>query len=171
MKKVFKLFPHWKNEEEEKWLGEMHQQGWKLVKIFFRFQFVYAQPEKVIYKRDYQPGLKKNEREEYIKLYGECGWEYVTKQGDVYYFRIAEHEAEVPDLYTDMESKVEQVKKQFKLMVIAYGIICLNTISSLFHIFDGLPWYRFLLVFGHVAGIIGLWKLWKKRKMLEKEIL
>ncbi|GGE74132.1 DUF2812 domain-containing protein [Priestia taiwanensis] len=170
MKKVFRLSPHWKSEEEESWLSEMHQQGWMLKKIFVRFQFEYGQPEKVIYKRDLQPGLKKQEREEYIKLYEESGWEYVTKQGDVYYFRISANEADVPELYTDVESKIGQVTKQFKLVAMAYGSVCISSISAFSSTFDAIPWFRILMVFAHIVGVRALWKLWTKRKALEKEV-
>jgi Protein of unknown function (DUF2812) len=171
MKRIFKLSPHWKNEEEEKWLEDMHQQGWRLTKVLFRFQFVYGQPEKVIYKRDFQPGLMKQEREEYIKLYEESGWEYVTRKIDFYYFRIAEDEVEMPDLYTDLESKVEQVKKQFKEIAVAYCGVCIASIAAYTSAFDNFLSFRVLMVCCHIVGLTALWKLWMKRKNVEKQAL
>jgi hypothetical protein len=172
MRKVFKVFPYWKGDEEEAWLGEMHQQGWILTKRFLRFQFTYAGPEKMLYKRDYQPGLEKHEREEYIKLYEESGWEYITRRADMYYFRISEYEKEeITELYTDLESKIEEVKKQFRQVAIAYWGVCMGTITAFSSAFDHFPLFRVLIGFAHIAGIIGLWKLWTKRKSLENEVL
>jgi Protein of unknown function (DUF2812) len=171
MKKVFKIFSHWESEEEEKWLADMHKQGWALAKRSLRFQFEYEKADEIVYKKDYQPNLKKHEREEYIKLYEESGWEYVTRQSDMYYFRTGKGDVDMPDIYTDIDSKVDQLQKILQLLFLCYFPICITTVVQFIPSFDGWTIYLLVLICGHLLMIQAIINTWLKIKRLKKSIL
>jgi len=106
--------PEW--QKEEKWLREQHKKGWKLVKAslpcFYKFEE--CQPEDVIYQLDYnQEGM--NNISEYIQMFQDCGWEYVTDMAGYAYFRKpAADMVEDEGIFCDDESKLEMVERAFK---------------------------------------------------------
>lgn len=106
--------PEW--EKEEKWLKEHHQRGWKLVNAtvpgFYRFE--QCEPEDVVYQLDYnQEGM--NNIREYIQLFRDCGWEYVTDMvGYAYFRKPASEMVEDEGIFCDDESKMDMIKRVFK---------------------------------------------------------
>ena len=77
-KTVYKYFsiPHYRKEEE--YLSSMHEQGWRLTKVTFPgfYHFEKCEPESVSYRLDYnQEGIRN--KDEYVKMFADCGWEYL----------------------------------------------------------------------------------------------
>lgn len=76
----------WK--EEEDYLRRRHQQGWKFVRVTFPgiYHFTRCTPEDVVYQLDYNPeGLA--DRERYLQLFSDCGWEHLQDFVGYSYFR------------------------------------------------------------------------------------
>ena len=95
-------------EEEEKWLREQHNRGWKLTNAaIFLYTFERCAPEDVIYRLDYKNG---DENEDYLQLFRDYGWEYFDQNAGWLYFRkpAAEVETEADgEIFSDGLSRVE----------------------------------------------------------------
>lgn len=125
--------PEW--EKEEKWLREQHKNGWKLIKAtppgFYKFE--QCEPEDVIYQLDYnQEGM--NHISEYIQMFRDCGWEYVTDMMGYAYFRKSSTEmVEDEGIFCDDESKIEMIERVYKgRMIPLIVIFCCCIMPQLF---------------------------------------
>lgn len=125
--------PEW--EKEEKWLREQHKKGWKLIKAtppgFYKFE--QCEPEDVIYQLDYnQEGM--NHISEYIQIFRDCGWEYVTDMMGYAYFRKSATEmVEDEGIFCDDESKIEMIERVYKgRMLPLIVIFCCCIMPQLF---------------------------------------
>ena len=87
-KKQFKYFSIFNHEKEQEYLRFMHNSGWKFTRVtgLGTYHFEACQPEDVIYQLDYnQEGLA--HKEEYVRLFQDCGWEYLQDYVGYSYFR------------------------------------------------------------------------------------
>ena len=87
-KKEIRFFTIFQYEEEQEYLREQHNHGWKFVKVngLSMYHFEECQPEDVIYQLDYnQEGSA--HKEEYIKMFEDCGWDYIQEYVGYSYFR------------------------------------------------------------------------------------
>ncbi|MGV3079285.1 DUF2812 domain-containing protein [Streptococcus sp. 32226D021BW] len=100
--------------QQASYLSEMHQQGWKLVKIswLFFYHFEKCQPEEVVYQVDFKES-KNKDRDSYLRMYEDYGWEFVVSCQNFNIFRKPAKMGEL-ELYGDRESKVEFVKTIFQ---------------------------------------------------------
>ena len=87
-KKEFKWFSVPQYEQEQEYLRFMHSQGWKLVRISFPgfYHFEECTPEDVVYQLDYNREGDQN-KSEYVKMFSDCGWEYLFDFVGYSYFR------------------------------------------------------------------------------------
>jgi len=126
----FKWFtiPHYKKEEE--YLSSMHRKGWKFTKVSFPgfYHFTQSEPENVTYRLDYnQEGVA--HKSEYVRMFSDCGWEYLFDFVGYSYFRKASDEADLnEEIFCDDESRLDMMKRVYKgrvvpLMIIFFGII------------------------------------------------
>jgi hypothetical protein len=112
----FRLFTIADYQEEEQWLREQSQKGWKFVKVgpFCDFQFESCEREDVIYRLEF----KENKAgEDYLKMYEDFGWEYAGQCGNWQYFRKPADQAdneEEGQLFSNDESKAEMVGRVIK---------------------------------------------------------
>ena len=87
-KKEYKYFSIFSYEKEQDYLREMHQHGWRFVKVtgFGVYHFEECEPADVIYQLDYnQEGL--SHKTEYVQMFNDCGWEYIQDYAGYCYFR------------------------------------------------------------------------------------
>ena len=112
-KKEMKFFTVVDFDREEDYLRRMHQSGWKLSKVkFMTYYFDKAEPEDVVYKLDYRRDQK--EKEAYVRLFADYGWEYLQDVNGFSYFRKPSaqfEEGEAEELFNDRESKLAMVKR------------------------------------------------------------
>ena len=125
--------PEW--EKEEVWLREQHKNGWKLIKVTPPgcYKFEQCEPEDVIYQLDYnQEGM--NHISEYIQMFRDCGWEYVTDMMGYAYFRKPANEmVEDEGIFCDDESKIEMIERVYKgRMLPLIVIFCCCIMPQLF---------------------------------------
>ena len=102
--KVFTIADY---EEEEIWLRQQHQKGWKIMKMippcFYIFES--CEPEDVIYRLDFR---NREQSGEYLQMVKDFGWEYVGQCVGWLYFRKKADEAqtaEESELFSDNPSK------------------------------------------------------------------
>lgn len=124
-KKQFKYFTIAEHEKEQDYLRMMHKSGWKFVKIggFCVYHFEECAPEDVIYQLDYNEDRVRN-KEEYVKLFNDCGWEYLQDYVGYSYFRkpISETNGE-EEIFCDDDSRLQMMERVFRGRVIALLIL------------------------------------------------
>ena len=94
----------------------MHKTGWKFVKIggFCVYHFEKCTPEDVIYQLDYNEDGLRN-KEEYVKLFNDCGWEYLQDYVGYSYFRKPVSEANgEEEIFCDDDSRLQMMERVFR---------------------------------------------------------
>jgi hypothetical protein len=114
----FKIFWAWQDEKEEKWLRSMAQQGWQLIspELPGFYTFKRGEPRDTVYRLDFI--TSKMDREEYLQLFTDAGWEHVGEMMSWQYFRKEAKQGENPEIYTDPESKIQKYYRLFGYMLI-----------------------------------------------------
>lgn len=146
-KKTIKYFSISGYEKEQEYLREMHKAGWKLVSVsgFCVYKFEKCTPEDVIYQLDYnQEGLAN--KDEYVKMFTDCGWEYIQDYVDFSYFRKPAAQTDgAEEIFCDDASRMQLVERIFKGRVVPllvlffavllpgllYNIVCGNTFNTI----------------------------------------
>lgn len=109
----FFTIPQYRQEEE--YLSEMHEKGWKLTKVSFLglYHFEKCEPAKVSYRLDYNKEGVEN-KAEYVQMFSDCGWEYMFDYVGYSYFRKeADPEGEREEIFCDDESRLDMMKRVF----------------------------------------------------------
>lgn len=115
-KRELKFFtvPDWK--KEERYLREQHQNGWKFVRVsgLCVYHFEKCTPEDVIYQLDYnQDGIA--HKEDYVKMFDDCGWEYLQDYVGYSYFRKpASQMTGTEEIFCDDASRLDMMRQVFK---------------------------------------------------------
>lgn len=128
-KTVFRIFFAWQGEEEENWLIKMSKQGWHLDNTgFLTYVFRKGEPKDIIYRLDFKT-IRSGTIDDYITLFEDSGWEYVSKMGPFwYYFRTEAKKGESHELYSDNTSKIRMYKSLRWLLIILCGPVAYSGI-------------------------------------------
>ena len=138
-KKQFRWFSIFDYEKEQDYLREMHKAGWKFTKVkgFGSYHFEKCEPEDVVYQLDYnKEGLE--HKEEYVKMFTDCGWEYLMDYAGYSYFRKPVPETGVAEeIFCDDESKIMMMERVLKgrmlpLLVIFLCVLLPQFIMNVF---------------------------------------
>ena len=126
-KKQMKYFTIFDYEKEQDYLRQMHQSGWRFVKVsgLGMYHFEKCQPQDVVYQLDYnQEGLAN--KEEYVKMFSDCGWEYIQDFVGYSYFRKAvSDEGLTEEIFCDEQSRQQMMERVLKgRMTPVLGIFC-----------------------------------------------
>lgn len=115
-KKQLKLFTIFEYEKEQEYLREMHKSGWKLVKVngLGMYHFEKCSPQDVVYQLDYnEDGLA--HKDEYLKMFSDCGWEYIQDYAGYSYFRKAVTDNNMSEeIFCDEESRLQMMQRIIK---------------------------------------------------------
>ncbi len=115
-KKQFKWFSIFEHEKEEKYLRGMHKTGWKFLKVtgLGVYHFEKCTPDDVVYQLDYnKEGLE--QKEEYLQMYSDCGWEHLQEYAGYSYFRKPASEMKGDEeIFCDNESKLQMMERVLK---------------------------------------------------------
>jgi len=159
-KRIFRFFSLAEYGEEQKFLEEMHQKGWKLKSytVFRGYVFEKCIPENWIYQLDYRDEVE--DLNAYIQLFQDCGWEYVMMFNSFYYFRRKENgEENNSEIFSDRETRREYCESIYKRSVfltlfcaIIFSIIIVPGLWKALQMFDRDPW--FLVVYSLISGIM-----------------
>ncbi len=130
MKREFKFFtiPQWKQEQE--YLRFQHNNGWRFINVTFPgfYHFEKCKPEDVIYQLDYNSEGRAC-KTGYVKLFQDCGWEYLQDFFGYSYFRKPASEMNGnEEIFCDDSSRLDFMKRVFKGRIIPLIIIFLCVI-------------------------------------------
>ncbi|MGN1442834.1 MAG: DUF2812 domain-containing protein [Acutalibacteraceae bacterium] len=137
-KKQFKYFSIFDYEKEQEYLRNMHKSGWKFLKVtgLGMYHFEKCVPEDVSYQLDYNPdGLAR--KDEYIKMFNDCGWEYIQDFVGYSYFRKpVSDEKETEEIFCDEESRLQMMERVIKgrmlpLLIIFFCVLFPQFINSI----------------------------------------
>lgn len=155
IKTQFRLFSIVEYEKEQEYLSRMHAEGWRFVDVtapgFYHFER--CEPEEVIYQLDYnQEGLAN--KEEYIQMFQDCGWEYLLDFFGYSYFRKPKSQMqEEESIFCDDHSRLEMMRRVFRgrlipLVILFLGVIAPQTfIQASLHGFGGILFNIYCLLF------------------------
>lgn len=118
IKKEFRFFTIAQWEQEQDYLRQRHKQGWAFQQVSFPgiYTFCRCTPEDVVYQLDYHPS-KGAERDDYLQLFSDCGWEYLQDFVGYSYFRkpVSQMQGEQEEaIFCDDESRYEMLKRVFQ---------------------------------------------------------
>jgi len=178
MKTKFRIFTIADYEKEENFLREMANKGYQFEKITGPgfYQFSENEPRDTIYRLDYW-NHKKHEKDEYIQMFEDYGWEYLFDYVDWSYFKSDQNNPNT-EIFSDNESRVDLANRVFKKRYVPGLIIFLLTIFPIFILvlkfgekYESLktiaPLYGFLFISYSIILTYtgyGLYKLNKKYK-------
>lgn len=115
-KTEWKFFSISEWKKEETYLREQHKRGWKFVRVsgFCAYHFETCTPEDVVYQLDYnQDGIAN--KEEYVKMFGDCGWEYLQDYVGYSYFRKPASQMDgTEEIFCDDASRLDMMNRVFK---------------------------------------------------------
>lgn len=124
-KKEWKYFSIFNHEKEEQYLRDQHRAGWRFVKVtgFGMYHFEKTRPEEVIYQLDYNKDGSAN-REAYIRLFEDCGWEYIQDYVDYSYFRkpVCSMNGD-EEIFCDESSRLAMLERVYKARLIPLLVI------------------------------------------------
>lgn len=150
-KKQFKWFTIFEYEKEQDYLRDMHKQGWRFVKVkgLGMYHFEKCTPQDVVYQLDYnKEGL--TQKEEYLKMFDDCGWEYIQDYAGYSYFRKAVTEnGSAEEIFCDAESRCQMMERVIKGRMTPLLVIFFATL---------LPQFIFNLLITHnylIASFVG----------------
>ena len=116
MKKEWKYFTIFNHEKEEEYLRNQHKAGWKFIMVtgLGVYHFEKCSPEDVIYQLDYnREGLKN--KEDYVRMFEDCGWEYIQDYVDYSYFRKPAADMNGDEkIFCDENSRIEMMERVYK---------------------------------------------------------
>lgn len=161
-KKQVKWFTIFEYEKEQDYLREMHRSGWKFVKVtgLGMYYFERCMPQDVVYQLDYnKDGLA--HKDEYLKMFDDCGWEYIQDYFGYSYFRKAVSEdGAAEEIFCDEESRFQMMQRVMKgrmlpLLILFFAVLLPQFIRSLFYtryylvaVFTGSVLVLYLVIFG-----------------------
>ena len=140
-KTVLKFFTLPQYRKEENFLSDMNEKGWRFTHVTFPgfYHFEKSEPEQFSYRIDYNQEGRQN-KTEYVKLFSDCGWEYICDFAGFSYFRkegIAGEERE--EIFCDESSRLDMMKRFFRgkiyLVIILFALLIIpqllmNTLGS-----------------------------------------
>jgi len=133
-KRVCKAFFAWADKKEEDWLNEMSLRGWHFQSYFFFFYvFIRGDSKEYVYKLDYNMGLTGNERDNYISLFEDSGWDYLCQFAGWYYFRTEKVGQELPDIYSDNHSKAAKYRRLLKFLSAIFILEIVISVTVVFN--------------------------------------
>lgn len=126
-KMELKFFTIFEYEKEQEYLRRMNNAGWKLSKVsgLGVYRFEKCECEDVIYQLDYnREGIE--HKAEYVKMFNDCGWEYLQDYMGYSYFRKPAAQADgAEEIFCDDASRLQMMERVFKGRMIPLLIIFL----------------------------------------------
>lgn len=122
--KKFKWFWAWQDEKEEAWLTKMAKEGLHLESMPFPcvYQFQPGEPGDYVYRLDFQT-LRAKDRDSYLQLFADAGWEHIGDLGGWVYFRHIVNGSEIPDIYSDPKSKMGKYQRIMAILIVFLPIM------------------------------------------------
>lgn len=183
-KTVMRIFTVADWQKEQDYLRSMHQKGWKFMRVsgIGLYRFEKCDSEDVIYQLDYNSQFDYNsqyckDREEYLQLFSDCGWEHLQDFRGYSYFRkpVSKMNGKEEEIFCDDGSRLEMIGRVFRgrilpLITIFLCIIIPQMIGQFLS--DGKTLYIFRWIF---AGLFLIYlafliKFWCSYRRVKKEM-
>ena len=134
-KTTYKIFSIIQYEKEQAYLSEMQEKGWKLAHVSYpcAYHFEKCTPEAVTYRLDYQ---REGINDEYLRMFADCGWEYILSFYGYHYFckPTARMESGDEEIFCDTESRLDMLKRVFRGRLLPLvAIFCCCILPQIFH--------------------------------------
>ncbi|UCC16473.1 MAG: DUF2812 domain-containing protein [Dehalococcoidales bacterium] len=165
----FKWFWVWQDNTEERWLEEMSRQGYHLTSVSLPciYTFIKSESANYSYRLDYRRFSNK-EKQHYLQIFIDAGWEYLGEMSLWQYFRKQEKTGEVNEIFTDNESKIAKYHR-----ILAYlgffWIVLLAILIGRITSTPVLPWWGNVHVFILVVLTLmtyAIGKIWLRIRQL-----
>jgi hypothetical protein len=121
-KRVFRFMLAWNDEKEQAWLEQQAREGWHVRTVRgYGYTLEKGPAAEVAYRLDVTPAAR-SDREEYLGLFRDAGWEHVGRRGLFHVFRKPVVPGETMEIHTDPQSRVaayQRVVAFAGLMVVA----------------------------------------------------
>ena len=121
------------------------------------YYFEKCTPQDVVYQLDYnKDGLE--HKDEYLKMFQDCGWEYIQDYAGYSYFRKAVSEDGIAEeIFCDEESKFQMMQRVIKgrmlpLLILFFAVLLPQFIDNLFH-------SQNYIIASFIGGVLGLYLL------------
>lgn len=128
----FRIFVPSEYEEEKAYLEERHRQGWRLEHVWpYVYRFAACEPKEYIYELDFIP-MDARERECYVTMFKDYGWEHVQDVLQFSYFRKRADETrqqEGQGLFSDNASRIAMAQRIFRIRIVRVSVLLLISIS------------------------------------------
>lgn len=137
-KTQFKFFTIFAYEKEQDYLRGMHRDGWRFTGVtgLGQYHFEACAPVDMVYQLDYnKDGLA--HRDEYLKMFEDCGWEYLQDYMGYSYFRKAVAEGgAAEEIFCDDDSKLQMMQRVLRgrmlpLLAIFFAVLLPQFLSRL----------------------------------------
>jgi len=127
----FKWFWTWQDEKEEVWLSNMAREGWHLKDLGLpgNYTFESGKPREDRYRMDFI--IDRKNYQNYLQLFEDAGWEHLGELGGWQYFRTRADGKDVPEIYTDKDSKVQKYQRLFTYLTIFFPVLFIFTIHPI----------------------------------------
>ena len=113
-------------EQEEQYLSDMAKKGYLFEKVTLigLYHFKKAEPKNMIYRLDFNPQDSQN-RESYIQMYKDFGWNYIQDLNGFSYFS-KEEDGSDDEIFSNNESRIEMMERiqKRKLMPLLVIFLC-----------------------------------------------
>ena len=179
-KKVRKWFWVWNEDEEKAFLEEMALKGYGLVNVGFgQYFFEEDEPRRLVYQFDFK-GLGKMKEDEYLQLYDDAGWKFISRFGGWYYF-AHEWVKEEPDLslFNNNESK----RAKYRRLLLFLIIVGFPLYYQLIIMFPNMPQAKFefpsfyffarigtlVIAVLHLLALLKIYEIYRKLKSVIRE--
>ena len=171
-KKIHKVFTISDYEKEEDFLREQHRNGYELTRYtgMSCYHFKKCEPKEVVYRLDYC-GAEVTDKEAYIQMFRDYGWEYLFDRFGWSYFRKEVVEGEDVEIFSDNQSRLALAEKVFKtrmlpILVLFLCIVVPQFSNSVFQFGIGLQifWLVIFAIYVYIIIHCGLGLLRLKKK-------
>lgn len=183
LKREFRLFTIAEYEKEEAYLARKHREGWKLVTAAMPgwYTFEACEPEEVIYQLDYN-STQGEEKEQYLQMFADCGWEYVDEMNGWRYFRKPLAQADGDEaIFSSDASRLELLERVFRtrmlpVLLLFFGVDVPMVAHALALGFPTRPVERGVLLGTMILFLFALWivlrcgiGLWQLRQRCRRD--
>jgi hypothetical protein len=127
----FRWYWAWQDHREEEWLGNMSREGWHLESFSLPgvYHFRKGAPKNYVYRLDFQTSPMKD-REIYLQLFRDAGWEHLGSLSAWEYFRKEALPGEEPEIFTDPESKIKKYQRIIGWLFIFFPVMLVLNITT-----------------------------------------
>jgi hypothetical protein len=127
-KRITHWFWAWDDEKEEAWLSKMAKEGLHLKSIgaICFYDFEVGEPRNDVYRLDYI--LDRKDYPAYLQLFRDAGWEHIGEMGGWQYFRTHAQDSQVPEIYTDKDSKALKYQRVIITLTVFLPILMMFAI-------------------------------------------